>query len=235
MPDASFEAKKALGIDLPEIEQRSPQIAGVLVVATDMKHAATRDLYCYWDSLRGARMAPERVDIDPGAIRRILGDTFIVEVDGARGYPFRLAGTRLCAMMGHELRGWSLLESFADADRREMSRLLAAVSDDSAAVVVGVEATSNQNHHLDLELLTLPLRHRGKTHSRILGSLTPGETPYWIGICPLVRLSIRSIRILWPSSREMLAPTPAIAPILPEGVRRVGHLTIVDGGKSLPQ
>ena len=46
-----------------------------------MKHAATRDLYCYWDSLRGARTAPERVDIDPGAIRRILGDTFIVEVD----------------------------------------------------------------------------------------------------------------------------------------------------------
>ena len=179
---------------------------GLVVVATDMKHAATRDLYCYWDSLRGARMAPERVDIDPGAIRRILGDTFIVEVDGVRGYPFRLAGTRLCAMMGHELRGWSLIESFAVRPARDVAPAR-RLSDDSAAVVVGIEATSNQHHHLDLELLMLPLRHRGKTHSRILGSLTPGETPYWIGICPLVRLSIRWMPILWPSSREMLAPT----------------------------
>jgi hypothetical protein len=197
----------------------------------DMKHAATRDLYCYWDSLRGARTAPERVDIDPGAIRRILGDTFIVEVDELRTYPFRLAGTRLCAMMGHELRGWSLLDNWIDGDRREIERLLAAVSDDLAAVVVGVDATSNQGHSLELELLMLPLRHRGKTHSRILGSLTPAETPYWIGICPLNRLSIHSIRILWPSGRDALSVAPKSSSVLPEGVRRVGHLTIVDGGK----
>jgi hypothetical protein len=199
-----------------------------------MKHMATRDLYCYWDSLRGARTAPERVDIDPGAIRRILGDTFIVEVDEPRTYPFRLAGTRLCAMMGHELRGSSLLETWTDADRREIARLLAAVSDDLAAVVIGAGGTSNQGHALDLELLLLPLRHRGKTHSRILGSLTPSETPYWIGICPLSRLSIRSIRILWPSGRDAVLAGDQPPPGLPEGVRRVGHLAVVDGGKSLP-
>ena len=65
--------------------------------------------------------------------------------------------------------------------------------------------------------------------------LTPGETPYWIGICPLTSLSIRSIRILWPSSREPLQETPPLKIELPEGVRRFGHLTIVDGGKSLPR
>jgi hypothetical protein len=195
---------------------------------------ATRDLYCYWDSLRGARTAPERVDIDPGAIRRILGDTFIVEVDPPRSYPFRLAGTRICAMMGHELRGSSLLEKWADADQREISRLLAAVSDDLAAVVIGAGGTSNQGQTIDLELLLLPLRHRGKTHSRILGSITPSEWPYWIGICPLTRLSIRSIRILWPSGRDPVAAAAQAPASLPEGVRRVGHLAVVDGGKSLP-
>jgi hypothetical protein len=203
------------------------------VVATDMKHAATRDLYCYWDRLRGSRTAPERVDIDPAAIRRILGDTFIVEVEQSHAFPFRLAGTRLCAMMGHELRGTSLLDRWTEADRQEMERLLGAVSDDSAAVVVGAEGQSNQGHTLDLELLMLPLRHRGKTHSRILGSLTPGEAPYWIGICPLTRLSIRSIRILWPSSREPILAAPPVKMALPEGMRRIGHLTIVEGGKSL--
>ena len=92
------------------------------------------------------------------------------------------------------------------------------------------DAVSNQGHALDLELLLLPLRHRGKTHSRILGSLTPAEAPYWIGICPLTRLSLRSIRILWPSSREPLAAHPA-SPALPQGTRRIGHLTVVEGGK----
>jgi len=200
------------------------------MVTMTMKHAATRDLYCYWDSLRGTRMAPERVDIDPGAIRRVLGDTFIVEVDEQRSYPYRLAGTRLCALMGHELRGLSALEVWNGADAVEMRRLLSAVSDDSAAVVAGIEAISNQGHSLEVELLLLPLRHHGKTHSRILGSLTPGDVPYWIGVCPIERMVIRSIRILWPSTREPITTTP-IPPPLPPGVRRFGHLTIVDGGR----
>jgi hypothetical protein len=196
-----------------------------------MKHASTRDLYCYWDSLRGSRTAPERIDIDPSAIRRILGDTFIVEVDVGGTYPFRLAGTRLCALMGHELRGSSFLESFHGVDAEEASRLLSIVVDDCAAVVVGVEAQSNQGHVLELEMLLLPLRHRGQVHSRILGSLTSAATPHWIGVCPVTRLSIRSIRVIWPTDRPIEASPPA-APLLADGVRRVGHLTVVTGGRA---
>ena len=35
-----------------------------------MKHAASRELYAYWEERRGQRLAPERTDIEPGAIRR---------------------------------------------------------------------------------------------------------------------------------------------------------------------
>lgn len=195
-----------------------------------MKHAATRDLYCYWDTLRGARAAPERADIDPGAIRRVLGDTFVVEVNEARSFPYRLAGTRMCALLGHELRGCSLLDIWQGQERADIERLLAAVCEDSAAVVIGVDAVSNQRHKLELELLLLPLRHRGRTHSRILGSMTPGEHPYWVGVCPLVEFKIRSIRVIPPASREALAETP-LPQQLPDGMRRVGHLTVVDGGR----
>jgi|EndMetStandDraft_4_1072995.scaffolds.fasta_scaffold197823_1 hypothetical protein len=196
-----------------------------------MKHAATRDLYCYWDTLRGSRAAPERVDIDPGAIRRVLGDTFIVEVDDDHHFPYRLAGTRMCALLGHELRGCSLLDIWRGPELPEIERLLSAVCEDSAAVVVGVDATSNQGHKLELELLLLPLRHRGKLHSRILGSLTPGEHPYWVGVCPLVNFKIRSIRVIPQTSREIIAETPSPR-ALPDGMRRIGHLSVVDGGKS---
>jgi hypothetical protein len=218
---------------VPFLNETPPDFSRSNGLAVIMKHAATRDLYCYWDRLRGARTAPERIDIDPGAIRRILGDTFIIEVDAAETFPFRLAGTRLCAMMGHELRGCSALDAWSTADGLELRRLLSAVSDELAAVVIGVEAKANQGQVLDLEMLLLPLRHRGKTHSRILGSLTPSQVPYWIGVCPLVQLSVRSIRILWPSSREALSIAPLVETPLPPGVRRVGHLTVVEGGRSV--
>ena len=42
-----------------------------------MKHATTRMLFAYWDTLRGERAAPDRGEIEPGEIRHILADTFI--------------------------------------------------------------------------------------------------------------------------------------------------------------
>ena len=58
-----------------------------------MKHPSSRALYAYWDKLRAGRAAPERGELDPGAIRSILGDVMILEVGGPHRYAVRLAGT----------------------------------------------------------------------------------------------------------------------------------------------
>lgn len=196
-----------------------------------MKHAATRELYGYWDRLRGTRLAPERADIDPSAISRLLGDTFIIEIDEARTFPFRLAGTRLCALLGHEMRGESLLSLFSGADRIEMERLLDAISQESASVVVGLDVKSNQAHRLQVELLMLPLRHRGEGNLRVLGAFSPSEQPYWMGVCPISACEIQSIRILWPSDRSAFEEHVPVFQI-PAGARRLAHLTIIDGGRN---
>src|SRR5205807_6530417 len=70
-----------------------------------MKTAPTRKMYAYWNARRGSRLAPERGDIEPGAIREILSDSFIVSFDDTADHPFRLAGTRVCTLFGHELKG----------------------------------------------------------------------------------------------------------------------------------
>ena len=70
-----------------------------------MKHTSTRELFAYWDRRRGRRPAPERGEIEPGPIRRVLGDTFILSFDEPAGHPFRLAGTRVCALFCRELKG----------------------------------------------------------------------------------------------------------------------------------
>ena len=83
-----------------------------------MKHPSNRELFDYWNERRGNRLAPERADIEPSAIRQVLGDTFVLATDDGIGYyPFRLAGTRLCALFGRELKGESFL-SFGSAPAR---------------------------------------------------------------------------------------------------------------------
>ena len=82
-----------------------------------MKHAASRELYAYWEERRGRRAAPERAEIEPGAIRGALSDAFILSLDAARGHPLRLAGTRVCALFDRELRGEPFLRLWA-ADSR---------------------------------------------------------------------------------------------------------------------
>ena len=61
-----------------------------------MKHATSRLLFAYWDGLRGDRAAPERSQIEPGQIRHILADTFILAIEPDGQAEFRLAGTRAC-------------------------------------------------------------------------------------------------------------------------------------------
>ena len=70
-----------------------------------MKHPSNRQLFEYWTKRRGRRSAPERGEIEPGAIRHVLADTFILAFETGAGHPFRIAGTRVCALFGRELKG----------------------------------------------------------------------------------------------------------------------------------
>lgn len=87
-----------------------------------MKHAGSRELYAYWDEKRGKRAAPERAEIEPGAIRNVLSDAFILALDGGAGHPFRLAGTRVCALFGRELKSEPFIGLWAAASQRTIDR-----------------------------------------------------------------------------------------------------------------
>jgi hypothetical protein len=68
-----------------------------------VKHTSTRVVFEYWNRQRGQRSAPTRSEIDPAAIRHILGDTFMLAADVIDGIRFRLAGTRVCTLFGREI------------------------------------------------------------------------------------------------------------------------------------
>lgn len=199
-----------------------------------MKAATTKALFGYWNEVRGARAAPERSEVDPAKIRSILGDTFILEADVSNGYPFRLSGSRIWAITGHEMKGEQFLGWWRGPDRATMLGALETVSDDAAVAVVGAQGVTELGRRIDLELSMLPLRHRGRTHARVLGSIAPVETPYWLGSCAVTRFELTSLRMLWPSGRrqaiaESDAPTP---PSLLAGAgKRIGRFLVFDGGR----
>lgn len=208
-----------------------------------MKHGASRELYEYWDRVRGAEPAPQRSAIEPSDLRRILPDTFILEVADREQYLVRLAGTRVCAIYCREIKGTNLLDLWQVEDRSAMATLAAAVSEDGAAAVVTINARTARNQEVACELMLLPLRHGGAAFDRMLGSLAALERPQWLGAEPVVRQTITSLRLIWPRETPQflrrktdlpgIAPSPPPAPIpFPAGVsRRRGHLFVVDGGK----
>ena len=187
-----------------------------------MKHQTSRALHAYWDELRGDRAAPERGEIEPGAIRHVLADSLILEVDsGHRGAAVRLAGTRLCALFGRELRGTEFARLWGLPRAADPWRLVEIVIEETAGLVAGLTGRTAADDSVDLELVLLPLRHRGRTQDRVIGALSPAAGPLWLGMRPLVALETRSLRVLTGGAAPL--PAPANDPGLPARPALVLH------------
>ena len=141
-----------------------------------MKHPSNREFFAYWDEKRGSARAPERSEIEPGAVRELLGDIFVLSCDGAAGYPFRVAGTRLCALLGCDLKDRSFSALFAPDARREIEDIIAVVAEEMLAAVAGITATSEDGSPAHLELLLLPFNARAHTPLSLTGLLAPFES-----------------------------------------------------------
>jgi hypothetical protein len=194
-----------------------------------MKHASSRELFAYWTARRGTRPAPERSEIEPAAIRRALGDVFILAFDRDAGHPFRLAGTRVCALFGRELRGQSFLELWDADSRAALTDLTSTVGEETIGAVASVSAQTAEGWTQGLELLVLPLRQRGEARARMIGVLAPFSVPFWLGAAHLEGLTLGTVRHLDP-----LLEAPSVARLV-AGAEAVngqhGIFVVHEGGR----
>jgi hypothetical protein len=138
-----------------------------------MKHPSNRAFYAYWNEKRDGERAPDRRDIEPAAVRELLGDIFVLSCDPRDGYPFRVAGTRVCALLERDLKGANFVDLFGVASRAEITDILGAVSEELLAAVAGVSATARDGSPAHLELLLLPFSNRTHTPISMTGLLAP--------------------------------------------------------------
>ena len=221
-----------------------------------MRHAATRELFGYWNRLRGHRHAPRRDEVEPSDIRQLLSDTFILEVSGAlKTVSYRLAGTRICAIFGRELKGYGYLGHWSEQDSFDAARALSRVYRDFEPMLIVMRGHTEKGNQADFEVLLLPLEPMADGSARIIGIATANKDQYWLGFEPLVECEIRSARSIDPKSVDSgegfwkTNTTPPLSPHLmppevglgmspmaveggmPHEVRKVRHLTVHEGGK----
>jgi hypothetical protein len=140
-----------------------------------MKHPSSREFFAYWDAKRGDARAPDRSEIEPSAVRGLLGDIFVLSYDNEAGFPFRVAGTRVCALLGRDLKDQSFTELFAAGGRREIEDIVSVVAEEMLAAIAGISATSEDGSVAHLELLLLPFNTRAHEPISLTGVMAPFE------------------------------------------------------------
>jgi len=178
-----------------------------------MTHPSIRRLFEYWNERRGNRLAPEREDIEPDSIRHVLADAFILSFDPSRRHPFRIAGTRVCALFRRELKGEGFLDLWSETTGTDIRTLLTLVADQLVGVLADVAAMgmTGTGTTVNLELLLLPLNHHGRANAQLLGALVPCEMPPWPGAHSLSDLNVVTHRYLGPAAAMKLHPRPRIS------------------------
>lgn len=138
-----------------------------------MKHPSSRALFAYWDDQRGTAKAPDRTRFEPGAVRELLGDSFVLAYRPDAGLPFRVAGTRVCALLGRDVKDQAFTALFTAASQDAVQDLVMVVVDDVLPAVAGVSGAAADGSLVALEMLLLPFNPRPYTPSSLTGLLTP--------------------------------------------------------------
>ena len=141
-----------------------------------MKHPSSQQFFAYWDEVRGSEAAPARSAFEPGPVRHLLGDSFVLAYEHSSGFPFRVAGTRLCALLGCDVKGQRFDQLWQPQSRKEVVDLIGIVVEEQIGTVAGATAMVN-GMPLFLELLLLPFAARTQTPASLAGILAPLTVP----------------------------------------------------------
>jgi hypothetical protein len=76
----------------------------------EITHPTLVAIYRYWDNKRRGRAMPQRADIDPTEIVRLLPYIFMVDVErDPLRFRYRLIGTAICEFLGRDFTGRMVL------------------------------------------------------------------------------------------------------------------------------
>lgn len=160
-----------------------------------MRLNTTIQIFDYWNKLRGSEIAPLRTQVEPRDIRHLLSSLFMLETSGAGRVTFRLAGTRICDLFGHDLGGSCLSELWAHG-HEDMEKTAIGVMEHGIPALLNATGYSTAGHRAAFEIILLPLRDADGECGKLLGAIAPATTASWLEVVPLQFLALDRSRLL---------------------------------------
>jgi len=158
-----------------------------------MFHAHTQRLIDYWTARVEGGRAPARSAIDPGDLRPLLSQVFILGREARGLYPLRLAGGLVGDLHRRDLRGVNALALWSERDRLRLQGALEEIRRRPEPLVAFAEALSD-GPGLSLEVLFAPLSVPEGRIERYLGLYQPLAPMSRLRGRAALELSIRSLR-----------------------------------------
>ena len=144
-------------------------------------YAAIRTVLSYWETRRGARIAPARSEIEPAPLAEVLRFMFIAEIVAPGVARLRFAGQHLHDLLGMEPRGMPRSCLLAAPSRDELAGALARVQKGARVQLPLRAARGLGKPGMDGLLALMPLTDSAGQITRVLGVL---ETHGQIGRTP---------------------------------------------------
>jgi len=179
--------------------------------------AGLRAAIGYWDSLRGPRALPARMELDPAALRPHLQDAAILELSRPGSLRIRLGGARINALLGMDVRGLPLRALFDLSERARVSSEVEAAMRAPAALLLDVISPAPRFGRPEAELLRaqiaiLPMTDADLAPTRALyvmgaveGEARPADTPHrWC--------TTQMHKLLLTPGEPVLSDAPALRP-----------------------
>ena len=191
-----------------------------------MFHAYTRKVIDDWNARRGARRAPDRSDIQPGAFSDLLPQLFILGRGEEKREPFRLAGGLLTDLHDRDLRGVDFFSLWLGADREKARTALEDARQTGAPMVIDASGWSAAGDEVRLEITLAPLVGPTGEMDRVLGLYQPTSSVRRLLGARIEGLTLNEVRA------AELGPLAAFVPAAP-APRDRSHLRVVaiDGAR----
>ncbi len=172
-----------------------------------------------FEKMRGGRSAPRREDLDLKQMRKLVPGLFIAEHCASSGdFRWRLAGTAVCALMGHEVTGSVVAEGWDKFDGNTIRRFLAGVSGTHKPGLLRMRFLTDRGQWIVAEMSAVPLMAADGLSTQVLGGLFTFPDPE---LKHFDEVTAREIV----SARNSSGETPAI----PTENRR---FRVINGGRS---
>lgn len=137
------------------------------------RHPWLREFYGYWQTLRGGRAMPSRVDIDPTRIPKLLPQILMYNVEGPGAYTIRLVGENVRSFVGQNATGRPAGSTMEPRSAETMMRILdAVVAEQTPKFRAGKAHWNKDKNYREFEACFLPLSTDGVVVNIIFGAVT---------------------------------------------------------------